>query len=163
MYEALFLHALEQAEKRGENDLEAVRRFSIPIVGETYDGYLNDIRASVIDRGVVDQAIAAAETQVEVLEGNHGGGAGMICHGYKGGTGTSSRIIPGVDKDYVLGVLVQANYGKKEDFRVGNVPIGKLLMEEDQDEALVPGGVAAAAKHELPAGGKAVEGSEHSI
>jgi D-aminopeptidase len=134
---------------RGEGDLEALRRFTIPIVGETYDGLLNDISASVIDRDVVNEAIAAAITQTEVQEGNHGGGTGMISHGYKGGTGTSSRVIPGNDRDYTLGVLVQANYGKKEDLRIGNVPVGALLIDAKSSSAST-----------LPAGGKAVEGSK---
>lgn len=137
---------------RGEGDLESLRRFTIPIVGETYDGLLNDISASVIDRDVVNEAIAAAFTQTEVQEGNHGGGTAMISHGYKGGTGTSSRVIPGNDRDYTLGVLVQANYGKKEDLRIGNVPVGVLLTNAKTSGPL--------AKPSLPAGGKAVEGSK---
>lgn len=117
-------------------------------MAETYDGMLNDIRASVIDRDAVNEAISAAFQQNEVQEGNHGGGTGMISHGYKGGTGTSSRILPGHDRDYTLGVLVQANYGKKEDLRIGNVPVGALLTEQ------------RASGPPLPAGGKAVEGSK---
>jgi D-aminopeptidase len=138
---------------RGESDIEAVRRFTIPIVGETYDGLLNNISASVIDRDVVNEAIAAASTQKDVREGNHGGGTGMICHGYKGGTGTSSRIVPGDDRDYALGVLVQANYGKKYDLRIGNIPVGPLLTEDKTTDPTT--------KRSLPAGGKAVEGSKY--
>lgn len=119
-------------------------------MGETFDGYLNDIRASAIGRDAVRQAIQAAETQPDVLEGNHGGGTGMICHGYKGGTGTSSRVVPGVDRDYVVGVLVQANYGKRDDLKIGNVPVGEMLVEMARAEE---------GAQKLPAGGKAVEGS----
>lgn len=137
---------------RGEEYFESLRRFTIPIVGETYDGLLNDITASIIDRDVVNEAIAAASTQTEVQEGNYGGGTAMICHGHKGGTGTSSRIVPGDGRDYTLGVLVQANYGKKEDLRIGNVPVGALLAES-KASGLLP-------KQTLPAGGKAVEGSK---
>ena len=93
----------------------------------------------------------AAESQTEVLGGNHGGGTAMICHGFKGGTGTSSRRIPGIEKDYALGVLVQANYGKKDDLRIGNVPVGMLLKEEEAN---------ASARDKLPGGGKALEGSK---
>src|SRR4029450_11878352 len=59
----------------------------------------------------------------EVEEGNVGGGTGMICHEFKGGIGTSSRTV----KNYVVGVLVQANYGRRERFRVDGVPVGKLI------------------------------------
>lgn len=153
MYDALFLWGIEQARLRGESELGALRRFTIPLVAETYDGMLNDIFASAIDRDIVDEAIAAAFTQKEVLEGNYGGGTGMISHGYKGGTGTSSRVLPGHDRDYTLGVLVQANYGKKDDLRIGNVPVGALLTEQKTQGP------------PLPEGGKAVEGSKcmHSI
>jgi len=141
---------MEEARKRGEDEFEAVRRFTIPIVGETFDGVLNDVFASLIDEEVVNHAIAAAAEQEEVLEGNYGGGTGMMCHGFKGGTGTSSRVVPGTKKDYVVGVLVQANYGRRPDLHIGNVPVGKLLMETEQAETTT----------KLPTSGKAVEGSK---
>ncbi|KAH8649799.1 peptidase family S58-domain-containing protein [Xylariales sp. PMI_506] len=156
-YDALFIWGLEEAYKRGEIGEDALRRFSIPIVAETFDGYLNNILASAIDKSVVLEAISAAEHQAEVLEGNHGGGTAMICHGYKGGTGTSSRIIPGAKKNYTLGVLVQANHGQKADLRIGNVPVGKLLMEEDR--RLATAEVGAEEFQNIPVGGKAMEGS----
>ncbi|RFU79728.1 peptidase family s58 [Trichoderma arundinaceum] len=137
VYDGLFLWEMEQARKSGENDIESLRRFCIPVVGETYDGLLNDISASVLDKDSVYAAIDAAQSQTEVFEGNYGGGTAMRCHGYKGGTGTSSRVIPGADRDYTLGVLVQANHGQKPDLRIGNVPIDTPL----------------------PIGGKAAEGS----
>ena len=136
--------------------MEALRRFTIPIVAETFDGYLNDICASVVDREMVNEAIAAAQRQSQVLEGNHGGGTAMICSGYKGGTGTSSRIIPGPDKAYTLGVIVQANHGGKPDLRIADVPVGRLLIEEDckkSDEE-------SRKKPSPPEGGKAMEGSK---
>jgi D-aminopeptidase len=155
VYDGLFLWQMEQARKNGEDDIESLRRFSIPVVGETYDGLLNDISASVIDKASVYAAIEAAQTQTEVLEGNYGGGTAMRCHGYKGGTGTSSRIVPGADRDYALGVLVQANHGQKPDLRIGNVPVGELLMAEEAEAR----GEAARADKGLPIGGKAAEGS----
>ncbi|RJE18428.1 Peptidase family S58 [Aspergillus sclerotialis] len=148
VYDALFLWLLDQASRDGEDDLQALRQFSIPVVGETFDGLLNDIKASVIDKSVVDEALKLSETQPEILEGNYGGGTAMRCHGYKGGTGTSSRIIPGADRNYTLGVLVQSNYGQKKDLRIGNVPIGELLDREKSSDT-----------HELPLSGKAAEGS----
>ncbi|KAL2872702.1 P1 family peptidase [Aspergillus lucknowensis] len=152
VYDGLFLWQWEQALQAGEDDLEAARRLSIPVVGETYDGLLNDISASVIDKETVYAAIEASKSQSEVLEGNHGGGTAMRCHGYKGGTGTSSRIVPGVDKNYTLGVLVQANHGQKPDLRIGNVPIGEFLMKEDKVGD-------SGKKSPFPTGGKAAEGS----
>lgn len=136
-----------------------MRRFCIPVVGETFDGLLNDISASVIDKETVYEAIKASEFQSEVLEGNYGGGTAMRCHGYKGGTGTSSRIVPGVEKDYTLGVIVQANHGQKKDLRIGNVPIGELLDREERSTK------SQNTEHgpPLPVGGKAAEGSKWII
>ncbi|KAK2760746.1 hypothetical protein FQN54_001982 [Arachnomyces sp. PD_36] len=155
VYDGIGLWQLEQRFKHTETDLEAFRRYSIPVVGETFDGLLNDISASVVDKETVYAAIDASESQDEVLEGNYGGGTAMRCHGYKGGTGTSSRIVPGVEKDYTLGVLVQANHGQKKDLRIGNVPIGELL---DKEEMLAEGQSTEGAPT-LPVGGKAAEGS----
>lgn len=155
VYDALFLWCMEQSRKRGENDLEALRRFTIPVVAETFDGYLNDICASVIDRDVVEKAIAAAQHQPKVLEGNHGGGTAMICSGYKGGTGTSSRVVPGPQKNYTLGVVVQANHGGRPDLRIADVPVGRLLMDEDRKRSAGE----AEKKDAAPEGGKAMEGS----
>lgn len=76
----------------------------------------------------------------------------MRCHGYKGGTGTSSRIVPGVERDYTLGVLVQANHGQKQDLRIGNVPVGEILAREE---------AGAGEQVKLPAAGRAAEGSTY--
>jgi D-aminopeptidase len=95
--------------------------WSLPVVGETYDGFLNDIRAQRVNAEHVRAALAAASETV--AEGNVGGGTGMICHGFKGGIGTASRTVGG----YVVGVLVQANYGRRERLRVDGVPVGELI------------------------------------
>jgi D-aminopeptidase len=95
--------------------------WSLPVVGETFDGFLNDIRAQHVDAEHVRQALDTATDAVE--EGNVGGGTGMICHGFKGGIGTSSRLVDG----YVVGVLVQSNYGRRDRFRVDGVPVGELM------------------------------------
>jgi D-aminopeptidase len=150
---------MEEAGKRGDDEFEALRRLTIPIVGETFDGVLNDICASVVDEAVVRQAIAAAEEQEHVLEGNHGGGTAMMCHGFKGGTGTSSRVVPGAKKDYTVGVIVQANYGRRPDLHIGNVPVGKLLMEESRQPGDASTSTAGSTIPGLPSSGKAVEGS----
>jgi D-aminopeptidase len=96
--------------------------WSLPVVGETFDGFLNDIRGQHV---TTEHASAALRNALdgEVEEGNVGGGTGMICHEFKGGIGTSSRTV----KNYVVGVLVQANYGRRERFRVDGVPVGKLI------------------------------------
>ncbi len=95
--------------------------WSLPVVGETFDGFLNDIRAQRVTAEHVEAAFAAASANV--AEGNVGGGTGMICHELKGGIGTSSRAVG----DHVVGVLVQANYGRRSRFRVDGVPVGELL------------------------------------
>jgi D-aminopeptidase len=158
VYDGLFLWQLEQAAEAGEDDIEAMRRVTIPVVAETFDGLLNDISASVITKETVYAAIDAAGFQTSVLEGNHGGGTAMRCHGYKGGTGTSSRIIPGDGRDYALGVLVQANHGQLIDLCIGGVPIGELLVKEEE----ISKGTASLAVP-MPVGGKAAEGSEFDL
>ncbi len=105
--------------------------WSLPVVGETFDGFLNDIRGQHV---TAEHAHAALEDahDGEVAEGNVGGGTGMVCHEFKGGIGTASRTLGG----YVVGVLVQANYGRRDRFRVDGVPVGKLIG----DRIPLPGG-----------------------
>jgi D-aminopeptidase len=97
--------------------------WSLPVVGETYDGFLNDIRAQRVNAQHVGAALASAS--VDVAEGNVGGGTGMICHEFKAGIGTASRTVNG----HAVGILVQANYGRRSRFRVDGVPVGELLGE----------------------------------
>ncbi|MFL6039432.1 MAG: P1 family peptidase [Gaiellaceae bacterium] len=96
--------------------------WSLAVVGETFDGFLNDIRAQRIAAEHVEAAFKDV-SYAGVTEGNVGGGTGMVCHGFKGGIGTSSRRVGA----YTVGVLVQANYGRRERFRVDGVPVGKLI------------------------------------
>jgi D-aminopeptidase len=96
--------------------------WSLPVVGETYDGFLNDIRGQHVRAEHLHGALADASDQA-IAEGNVGGGTGMICHGFKGGIGTASRTVD----EYVVGVLVQANYGRRDRFRVDGVPVGRLV------------------------------------
>jgi D-aminopeptidase len=96
--------------------------WSLPVVGETFDGFLNDIRGQHVTAAHARAALESAH-EGEVEEGNVGGGTGMVCHELKGGIGTASRAVDG----YVVGVLVQANYGRRERFRVDGVPVGKLI------------------------------------
>jgi len=99
-------------------------RWHLPVVGETYDGFLNDARAQRVTAEHAHAAIAAARGG-PVAEGNVGGGTGMICHGFKGGIGTASRIA----EDVTVGVLVQANHGRRARFRVNGVPVGERIGE----------------------------------
>jgi L-aminopeptidase/D-esterase-like protein len=98
--------------------------FSYPLVAETYDGILNDINGFHITKAHAMQALDEAKSG-PVAEGAVGGGTGMICLGFKGGTGTSSRVVNG----YTIGVLVQANFGSRAQLTIVGVPVGKALLD----------------------------------
>ena len=98
----------------------------LPVVAETYDGWLNDINAFHLTKEHLFAALADAKSG-PVAEGCVGGGTGMICHGFKGGIGTSSRQVTIGGNGYTVGVLVQANYGGREDLRVDGIPMGRLI------------------------------------
>ncbi|HJU47468.1 MAG TPA: P1 family peptidase [Gaiellaceae bacterium] len=102
--------------------------WSLPVVGETWDGWLNDINGFHVRPDHVHEALAGAGDG-PVPEGNVGGGTGMIAHRFKGGTGTASRVVAEADGGYTVGVLVQANYGRRERLCVDGVPVGRLLPE----------------------------------
>jgi L-aminopeptidase/D-esterase-like protein len=101
---------------------------SLPVVAETWDGFLNDINGFHVKKEHVFQALQSA-TGGHVSEGNVGGGTGMVAHGFKGGTGTSSRILEVKFGGYTVGVLVQANYGSRELLRIAGVPVGKEITD----------------------------------
>lgn len=96
--------------------------WSLPVVGETWDGVLNDVNGQHVKPEHVWRALQNA-SDGPVGEGSVGGGTGMICHGFKGGIGTSSRILPSIG-DYTVGVLVQANHGRRPRLSVNGVPVG---------------------------------------
>ncbi len=100
--------------------------WSLPVVGETYDGALNDMNGFHVRGADVDAALAAAAGG-PVAKGNVGGGTGMICHEFKGGIGTASRRVPAKDGGWVVGALVQANYGSRELLRIDGVPVGQEI------------------------------------
>ena len=100
--------------------------WSLPVVAETYDGDLSDINGFHVQPQHVFAALASAKGGA-IAEGNVGGGTGMICHDFKGGTGTSSRVVQVAGKRYVVGALVQANYGVREELRIAGVPVGKRM------------------------------------
>jgi D-aminopeptidase len=103
--------------------------WSLPVVGETWDGTLNDIDGMHVRPEHVLEAIGAASPG-PVREGNVGGGTGMICHGFKGGIGTASRVLEEADGGWTVGVLVQANHGARERLRIEGVPVGQELPAE---------------------------------
>jgi D-aminopeptidase len=109
--------------------LEASHRegqfWSLPVVGETWDGVLSDVNAMRVTAEDVDAAILAAGGGA-VPEGNVGSGTGMICHGFKGGIGTASRVVAEAEES-VVGVLVQANQGSREQLRVDGYPVGREI------------------------------------
>ena len=115
--------------------------WSLPVVGETYDGILNDINGFHVKPEHVHAALAAADTG-PIAEGNVGGGTGMICHEFKGGIGTASRVLDPADGGFTVGALVQANHGRREWLRVDGVPVGETIGPDvvpsayrDEDEA----------------------------
>jgi D-aminopeptidase len=103
--------------------------WSLPVVAETWDGWLNDINGFHVKPGHVFQAIDTARPG-PVAEGNVGGGTGMICNEFKGGTGTSSRRLEAKDGGYTVGVLVQCNYGMRQNLRIAGAPVGKEIPED---------------------------------
>jgi len=102
--------------------------WGLPVVAETWDGYLNDINGFHVKP---EHAIAALDGARggPVAEGNVGGGTGMVCHRFKGGIGTASRALPAGDGGYTVGVLVQCNYGSRRDLRVAGVPVGEEIPD----------------------------------
>jgi L-aminopeptidase/D-esterase-like protein len=101
---------------------------SLPLVAETYDGFLNDVNGFHVKKEHVFQALETAASG-PVAEGNVGGGTGMRAHGFKAGIGTSSRVLASKDGAYTVGVLVQANYGARDQLRIAGVPVGKEISD----------------------------------
>lgn len=100
----------------------------LPVVAETYDGGLNDINGFHVKEGHVIAALDGATGGVP-REGAVGGGTGMVCHGFKGGIGTASRVLPAEQGGYTVGVLVQCNYGLRRDLRIAGVPVGEEIAD----------------------------------
>jgi L-aminopeptidase/D-esterase-like protein len=102
--------------------------FQYPLVGETWDGTLNDINGFHVTREHVFTALDGAAGG-SVPEGNVGGGTGMVCMGFKGGTGTASRVVQAGGATYTVGALVQANFGGRAGFTVAGVPVGREITD----------------------------------
>ena len=122
---------------RGYHDAESGFGWAaLPVVAETWDGRLNDIHGRHIKQHHVFAALDQAQDG-PVAEGNVGGGTGMVCHRFKSGIGTASRRLP---MGHTLGVLVQANYGRREDLTIAGVPVGRQLRDKmPKHYSLAPG------------------------
>jgi L-aminopeptidase/D-esterase-like protein len=102
--------------------------WALPVVAETWDGILNDLNGFHVKPGHVFAALDGARSG-RVTEGAVGGGTGMLCNGFKGGIGTSSRVLPSESGGFTLGVLVQCNYGSRRGLRIAGVPVGEEFVE----------------------------------
>ena len=120
--------------KRGPPDASGYW-WSLPIVAETYDGFLNDINGFHVKANHAFEALDGAKSG-PVTEGNVGGGTGMICYGFKGGIGTSSRKVDQNAGGYTVGVLVQANFGRRNQLRIAGVPVGTEITEGARSSTL---------------------------
>jgi len=118
-------------------DFDTEDWWSLPVVAETWDGWLNDINGFHVKAEHAFAALDGARGG-PVAEGNVGGGTGMICYEFKGGIGTASRVVKDESGEYTLGVLVQANFGRRPDLLVAGVPVGREIPEEPAYAALAP-------------------------
>jgi D-aminopeptidase len=128
--DALIGHAIERDPDIGISTTGTVN----VVVGETNDGYLNDIQGRHVRAQHVRAAIASASTG-PVVEGAVGAGTGTICFGWKGGIGTASRVLPEEAGGYTVGALVQSNFGRAEDLMVCGVPVGREIRPPLRREA----------------------------
>ncbi|MGC1634367.1 MAG: P1 family peptidase, partial [Candidatus Acidiferrales bacterium] len=115
--------------------------WSLPVVAETWDGYLNDINGFHVTAADADAAMQDAHSGA-IAEGNVGGGTGTICFEFKGGTGTASRKLPDRLGGYTVGVLVQCNFGTRHLLRIAGVPVGfeitgKKVWDDDTGSLIV--------------------------
>jgi L-aminopeptidase/D-esterase-like protein len=120
-------------ERQAGHDLSD--QWSLPVVAETWDGFLNDINGFHVKESDVFAALEAAKSG-PVAEGNVGGGTGMVCYGFKGGIGTASRRAGG----YTVGVLVQCNCGRRAQLRIAGAPVGQEIAENVPYARKAPGG-----------------------
>lgn len=127
---------------------QVANRWMLPVVGETWDGYLNDINGGHVTPETAQQALDAA-TPGPVAEGNVGGGTGMNCYEFKGGVGTSSRVVEIRAHRYTVGVCLQANFGARDELLLAGQPLGRLSAAphpistvpwlDDDDIRITPG------------------------
>ena len=115
----------------------ALQPWSLPVVAETWDGYLNDINGFHVQQSDVFSALSGAQAG-PVPEGNVGGGTGMVCYGFKGGDGTASRVLSAEAGGYTVGILVQCNCGRRPQLTIAGVPIGKLIPAAPSNAMVIP-------------------------
>ena len=133
---------------RNRPDLAA--EWLLPVVAETWDGYLNSINVDAVTHEHVASAIDGASPD-GLLEGSHGGGTGMNCYSFKGGSGTASRVVPFGGVDYTVGVLLQANFGERSELTIAGIPMGDLAVPDPMDDPVwflddktrIPGGAGS--------------------
>ena len=111
---------------------EVAEVWLLPVAAETYDGYLNDINASTSTGHVMDAIEAATSGPIE--EGSVGGGTGMNCYAFKGGSGTASRVVDLGDGGYTVGAFLQCNFGKRAGLTIAGRPLGAELADDNPIE-----------------------------
>ncbi len=152
VHDALIAHAVRHHRPGAE-------LWSLPVVGETYDGVLNDINGFHVRPEHLDAALDGANGG-PVVEGAVGGGTGMICHEFKGGIGTASRVVAASDGGWAVGALVQANYGSRDLLRIDGVPIGEAIPTTDVpspwDAAIALARAAGTGGHAAPGEGSII-------
>lgn len=109
---------------------DGVHDWLLPVVAETWDGYLNDINATTVQSWHAIAAIEAAKSG-PVEEGSVGGGTGMNCYGFKGGSGTASRLVSYGSHEFAVGAFVQANFGARRELTVAGTPVGAQLADDN--------------------------------
>lgn len=112
----------------GQRRFPGTDTYSLPVVAETWDGFLNDINGFHVHPGDVTAALEGA-AEGSVAEGDVGGGTGMMAYGFKGGIGTASRVLPAEAGGFTVGVLVQANYGRRPQLVIAGVPVGREIPD----------------------------------
>lgn len=110
--------------------IDGLEAFSNGVVGETWDGWLSSLEKSELSYKDVEEAIINAKSGI-VEEGNVGGGTAMICFEFKGGIGTSSRLVECECGRFTVGALVQTNFGRRQDLVIGNVKVGAIIDENE--------------------------------
>lgn len=157
--DALISHALAQNPHIGVGFAATGRRgyASVnPVVGETNDGFLNDMQGRVVGETAVFQAIATATTG-PVVEGAVGAGAGTSCFGWKGGIGTASRVLPKTAGGFTIGALVQTNFGQPHELTIAGVPVGQHLRPPSDKPRLDDGSIMMVLATDAPLDSRQLE------
>ena len=128
---------------------EVAEMWLLPVAAETWDGYLNDINGHHVTEDTVIAALDATSAG-PVEEGSVGGGTGMNCYQFKGGSGTASRLVPFAAREYTVGVFVQANFGRRPELVLAGIPLGEDLAADNpmadyaaQSQAAAPPGAGS--------------------